>query len=271
MRWEGIVTEQGPRPQIHCAIADGVAVLTIANRRRMNALTAAMWQQLPEHIHQADQNPEVRVVLVRGEGESAFSAGADISEFELNRQGNAATAYNDLNHRAFDAILTCAKPTIAMVHGFCLGGGLAIAACCDLRIAGACARFAIPAARLGIGYDPRWLRPLLRLASPAAVKEILFTGHRFNVEEARALGLVNRIVPSTELEGSARALAAEISANAPLTIRAAKASIDQLSQHAGTADIGALDNLVAACFSSDDYVEGRRAFLEIRAPKVRGQ
>lgn len=265
------MTEQAPRPEIRLTVADGVASVMISNPGRMNALTADMWRAIPSLLQQAERDPEVRVVVICGDGQRAFSAGADISEFETNRQGDAAAAYNDLNHRAFDALQECPKPTIAMIHGFCLGGGLAVAACCDLRIVDEQAQFAIPAAKLGIGYDPRWLKPLLRLASPANVKEILFTGRRFNVTEARAIGLVNRVVPAAELVSVVRALAADIAANAPMTIRAAKASIDALARPPDTADLARLDDLVAACFTSDDYAEGRRAFMEKRAPKFRGR
>ena len=157
-------------------------------RRRMNALTAAMWQALPGHIKTANGDPEVRVIVLRGAGTKAFSAGADISEFESARTGDAAKIYDTLNDNAFTALISCPKPTIAMIHGFCLGGGLGLALCCDLRIGDDASQYAIPAAKLGIGYNARWIRPILAAVPPARAKELLFTGRRFRVGGSRSDG-----------------------------------------------------------------------------------
>ena len=158
-----------------------------------------------------------------------------------------------------------------MIHGFCLGGGLGVALCTDIRLADDKAEFAIPAAKLGLGYNARWVRPLLAAVPPSRAKEMLFTARRFKVAEAAAMGLVSRFVPTSELEAATRALAAEIAANAPLTVRAAKRTIDELVRHPETPDIAALDAAVAACFASEDYAEGRRAFLEKRKPRFQGR
>lgn len=248
-----------------------VAWLIADNPGRMNSFTAAMWAEVPEAVARAVADPAVRVIVVRGAGTNAFSAGADISEFETARAGAAAAHYDGLNHAAFDALRRCSKPTIAMIHGYCLGGGLAVALCCDMRYADAQAQFSIPAAKLGLGYDQRWIRPLLAAVPPARAKEILFTGRRFPASEAQAMGLVNRIVPRGELEAFTRALADEIGGNAPLTIRAAKASIDALSQTPAAANSADLDAMIAACAASADYAEGRRAFLEKRKPRFEGK
>ncbi len=247
-----------------------VALLTAANPQRMNAMTAAMWRMLPDHVARAETDPAVRVIVVRGEGARAFSAGADISEFATARTGEAAAAYDDLNNAAFAALLGCSKPTIAMIHGHCLGGGLAIALCCDLRLADEAAQFAIPAAKLGIGYNPRWMTSLLAAVRPAQAKEIMFTGRRFDAAEALAMGLVNRVVAPPALAVEVEKLAAAIGENAPLTIKAAKRTIDELSRRPAT-DLAALDALVKECFESHDYAEGRRAFLEKRRPKFEGR
>jgi enoyl-CoA hydratase/carnithine racemase len=256
--------------QIAFAIASGVATLTIANPARRNAMTAAMWGALPGLLARAVADADVRVIVLRGAGQQAFCAGADISEFESARAGEAVAAYDALNHAAFEALSGCPKPTIAMVHGFCMGGGLGLALACDLRIADTAAQFALPPAKLGLGYNPRWIGPILRAISPADAKLLLFTGRRIPAEHALTMGLVTKLCEADDLEVVTMSLAAEIAANAPLSVKAAKAMVDQLSAAGARADMAALDAMVAACFASADYAEGRRAFLEKRTPVFRG-
>jgi enoyl-CoA hydratase len=258
-------------PDLVLEIDGPIAWIVARNPARMNAYTAGMWGKIPEHIAAAENNTAVRVIVLRGAETRAFSAGADISEFENARTGDAAADYDRLNHEAFSALLSATKPIIAMIHGFCLGGGLGIAACADLRIADQKAQFAIPAAKLGLGYNHRWVPPLLALAQPSFIKEMLFTGRRFSAAEALQIGLVNRLVDTEALELAVRSLAKEIAANAPLTVRAAKLTIDELVRHPETADAAKLDAAVQACFASADYAEGRRAFLEKRKPVFTGQ
>jgi enoyl-CoA hydratase len=248
----------------------GLAILVLDNPARLNALTSGMWASVPRLIGEADADAAVRVIVIKGAGGKAFSAGADISEFDTARTGDAVQIYDALNHAAFEALLGARKPTVAMIEGFCLGGGLGIAACCDLRLANREATFAIPAARLGLGYHPRWVRTLLTLAPPASIKELLFTGRRFTADDALAMGLVNRVYSGEALETETRALAETIAANAPMTIRAAKAAIDELTARPESADIARLEALVKACFESADYAEGRRAFAEKRKPAFNG-
>lgn len=247
------------------------AWIEIANPGRKNAMTAAMWQSFPALVGRAVDDGEVRALIVRGAGREAYSAGADISEFESARTGEAAPAYDNLNEQAFQALSHCPKPTISMIHGFCLGGGLAVALSTDIRLADAVSQYAIPAARLGIGYNARWMRPILAALSPAGAKEMLFTGRRFSASEALAMGLVSRVFHADDLEPATRTLAAEIAANAPLSVMTAKRTIDEFVRHPENPDIAELDRLVAACFSSADYAEGRRAFLEKRKPIFEGK
>lgn len=247
------------------------AWITLDNAARMNAMTAAMWQTLPGLVARAVADEDVRVVILRGAGDKAFCAGADISEFETARTAENAAHYDALNDAAFQALTHCPKPVIAMIHGFCMGGGLAIALCCDLRLADDASQFAIPAAKLGIGYNARWVRPILAAVPPASAKEMLFTGRRYSSGEAAAIGLVSRVVPSSELETTVRALAGEIAANAPLTVMTAKRTIDEIVRHPEDPDMDALDEWVTHCFKSDDYIEGRRAFIEKRKPMFKGK
>ncbi len=215
-------------PELRLERDGDIGFVIASNPARMNAFTAGMWKSVPEVIAAAVADPAIRVIVLRGAGTRAFSAGADISEFDSARAGDAAAAYDALNDAAFRALSGCPKPTIAMIHGFCLGGGLAIALCADIRLADDVAEFAIPAAKLGLGYNARWVRPLLAAVPPAKAKEMLFTGRRFKVAEAIAMGLVNTAVPAEELDAKTRALAGDIAANAPLTVRAAKRTIDEL-------------------------------------------
>ena len=265
------MADEPSTPTLRLERDGGLAWIVFSNVERMNALNAAMWARLPELVAEAEASSEVRVIVLRGEGMRAFSAGADISEFQTARTGDNAKSYDALNHAAFEALSSAVKPTIAMIHGFCLGGGLGLAACCDLRLADDKSTFAIPAAKLGLGYNPRWLRPLLAIARAPFVKELLFTGRRFQSDDAYAAGLVNRITAPDDLERLVREIAGMISGNAPLTIQAAKLAIDELTRNPEHPDTARLDAAVERCFESDDYAEGRAAFLEKRKPVFRGK
>jgi enoyl-CoA hydratase len=245
--------------------------ITFNNPARMNALNTAMWAALPGLVQDAESDDDARVVVLRGAGNKAFSAGADISEFGTARTGDAARAYDELNHAAFGAVMECAKPTIAMISGYCMGGGLELALCCDLRYADTNAVFSIPAAKLGIGYNPRWIRPLLSSLSASQAKEILFTGRRFTAEEGLAMGMVSRLCAPDRLEDETRELVTMIAENAPLSVMTAKRCIDEFQRAPENPDMAALDTLVEACFDSKDYEEGRLAFTEKRKPVFRGK
>jgi enoyl-CoA hydratase len=256
--------------RIETAVEGPIGWLVFDNQKRRNAMSLGMWRGVSDALTAFAADPAIRAVIMRGAGEAAFVSGADISEFEANRNdAPAAAAYAAATDGAWHALETFDKPLIAMIRGFCFGGGLAIAMKADLRIAAEGALFAIPAARLGIAYPPHSVRDLVSLAGPAAAKEILFTGHRMVATEALRLGLVNRVVPENHLEAETKVLCATLASNAPLSIRAAKEVIDQIAR--GAPDPVRVKQLVADCFDSADYAEGRRAFLDKRRPLFTGR
>ena len=234
---------------------------------RRNAISVEMWDEIPRAAYALARDERVRVVLLRGAGEEAFVSGADISEFERARSGAESGEYERRNQAAFAALAELDKPVVAMLHGFCVGGGCALALCADLRWAADDASFAIPAARLGLGYPLAGLRALVSVVGPAHAKEILFTARRFGAAEAREMGLVNAVVPKAELEAEVRSLAGAIAANAPLTLRALKRAVRELGRDAAERDDKETARQVRACFESEDYREGVRAFLEKRQPR----
>lgn len=239
---------------------------------RRNAISAGMWAAIPAAAKELDADPDIRVVILRGAGDLAFVSGADISEFEDKRTGAAqAIAYEGDTGRAFAALMQIAKPVIAMIHGFCVGGGMATALAADLRYSADDGVFAIPAARLGLGYHESGIRALVDLVGPAAAKEIFFTARRLNAEEALRLGLLTEVAPKAELEERVRERAGQIAANAPLTLHSVKRIVREIARDPDQVDRTAIQESITRCFESDDYKEGVRAFLEKRRPVFRGQ
>ena len=259
--------------QLLVETAGAVGRIVFNNPRKHNALTVAMWRALPAALDRLEADPAVRAIVLEGAGERAFVSGADISEFAARRASAAdVAAYDRLAEGATERLRMAGKPTLAMIRGYCMGGGLGLAIACDMRIAGAGACFAIPAARLGVGYRIGSLKLLVDLVGPAFAGEILLTARRFTADEAARIGLVNRTVPDAALADTVAEYCAVLAGNAPLSMRASKRMIAELARSgAAGVDSALCDALVTACFESADYTEGRTAFMEKRLPRFTGR
>jgi enoyl-CoA hydratase len=256
---------------VHCD-ASGVAWITLDNPAKMNAMNLAMWQSLADALARLQADASVRCCVLTGEGDKAFCTGADIGQMDAMRGGADASAeYDRITKHTLARLHAFDKPIVAMVSGYCMGAGVALAAACDLRFAAEGARFAIPSAKLGIAYYHQGVKRLTELMGPANTARLLFTGERFNAEEMLRRGLLDEVLPQEQLAQRVLALASAIAANAPLSIAAAKFAIRAAN---GCEEAGIAAQLAAheqACASSEDHAEGRRAFLEKRAPVFQGQ
>jgi enoyl-CoA hydratase/carnithine racemase len=242
-----------------------IGLMTFNNPARFNAVSMEMWEGVVEILADFARDEAIRVVVVTGAGGKAFVSGADISEFEDARSSvDAVEKYAKAVDDAYNGLQQFAKPTIAMINGYCIGGGAGLAVCCDLRICSDNARFAIPAAKLGLGYGYDHIRKLTDLVGPSFAKEIFFTARQFNAEEALAMGLVNRVVSGAMLEAYVENYAATIAANAPLTIAQVKHTVGEILKDPADRDLDACAEMVKKCFDSADYAEGRQAFMEKR-------
>lgn len=248
----------------------GVAMLTLNRPDKLNALTKALWRELGEAVRALDADEGVRCVILRGAGERAFSPGNDISEFETERSTAAqARSYGALMHETLAALRDCRHPTIALVHGVCVGGGLELAACCDVRICGASSRFGVPVAKLGLVMAHAELEALLAIAGRATVLELLLEGRILDANEALAKGLVTRVVADARVDEEARETAQRIAAGAPLVHRWHKAFLRALEERRPLS-VAERDEAYA-CFDTRDFAEGRRAFLAKETPRFEGR
>ena len=246
--------------------------ITFNNPARRNAVSLEMWEALAIILKDFQKDNQIRTVVLKGAGGKSFVSGADISEFDKKR--NSAAASEEYSKKAAESqrmLYKLDKPLIAMIQGYCIGGGLAVALNADIRFATEESVFGIPAAKLGLGYGYGGVKMLMDLVGPSNAKDILFSARFLTAEEALRIGLINRIVPRNELEKAVREYAGLITGNAPLTIRAAKASAREALKNPEKRDMEKITKLVNACFDSEDYAEGRKAFMEKRKPVFKGK
>ena len=248
-----------------------VGYVTFNNPERHNAVSLDMWKMAGEMLDDFRSDDNIKVVVVTGAGGKAFVSGADISRFEKERSSeDAVKHYNEVVDKSYRAFHEFPKPVIAMIRGYCIGGGMGLATCCDLRIATEGSKFAVPAAKLGLGYAYPGLKRLVDVVGPSFAMEIFYTARQFTAAEALEMGLVNRVLPDGELESYVKNYADTISGNAPLTIRAVKAVVSEMMKDESKRDLKRAQDAVDACFKSRDYEEGRKAFMEKRKPVFTG-
>src|SRR3984893_363532 len=253
-------------------VADGVGIITFNNPEKRNAMSLDMWEGFGHALIELRDDPDVRVVILVGAGDKAFVSGADISQFEKNRHNAQASEEYSRRSAAQRALLAnYPKPTIAGIRGFCLGGGMQVAMMSDIRIAAEDSRFGIPAAKLGIAYGYDGLKHLVSLVGPSWARLIMYTGMRIESAEALRIGLVDRVVPDAELWDATMEIARTISGNAPLAIKAAKITIAQVLKDESHRDMDAIKKIGTDCMDSEDFREGRRAFMEKRKPQFHGR
>lgn len=255
---------------VSISVEGGIARLVLTNPERRNAISSAMWHALSTFAAQAASRSDIRVALLRGEGTLAFSGGADISDFSAARSdASGAQSYDELVESACAAIEAIPFPVVALVHGACVGAGAALAASCDLRIAAENAFFAIPAARLGLGYDPRGVARLVRAYGAQTVRQLFYGAERLDARRAFELGALEHLAAPEEVDALADRLVGRIAENAPLTLRAAKLSI-RAATGAGGQVAAEARRLTTLANGSADYREGRLAFAEKRSPRFTG-
>jgi enoyl-CoA hydratase/carnithine racemase len=254
------------------SVTEGVGVITFNNPEKRNAMSLEMWEGLGNALIDLRDNPDVRVVVLVGAGDKAFVSGADISQFEKTRHNAAASEEYSKRSAAQRALLAdYPKPTIACIRGFCLGGGMQVAMLTDIRMASDNSQFGIPAAKLGIAYGYDGLKHLVSLVGPSWARLIMYTGMRIVSAEALRIGLVDRVLPDTELWDATMEIARTISGNAPLAIQAAKLTIAQVLKESDKRDMNAIKDIGNACMDSEDFREGRQAFMEKRKPQFKGR
>jgi enoyl-CoA hydratase/carnithine racemase len=259
-------------PNLLFSVTGPIGWMTFNDPARHNAISMDMAEAVPGVIKAFEDSPEVRVVVVRGAGEKAFAAGSNISAFgSVRNDASQNRQYHEINEQAYNAVYRCSRPTIAMINGYCIGGGLDFATSCDIRICSEHSVFAIPAVRLGLGYGYQGQVRMNRIVGPMHGRDIFFSGRKYNAQQALAMGLVHEVVPAEQLQARVEAYALNVAQNAPMTLRALKQGFIELERDERERDMGNAQALIDACFLSADYQEGREAFAQKRSPVFRGQ
>ena len=263
---------QSPTERVETWLDETTLHIRFNNPARHNALSVEMWEAIPALLAFAEQDERVRLVVFSGAGEKAFVSGADISQFEDMRAAREAVArYEVIAEAALMGIYHFSKPTLACIRGYCVGGGVNVAISCDMRIASSDSVFFIPAARLGLGYRHSAMKNLVDLIGPGAAKDLFFTGRKIDAVEAKSLGLISRVCAPDELAKLLAEYTSALAENAPLTIRAAKLVTREILKPAADFNAELCQNAIRSCFESEDYAEGRRAFMEKRKPAFTGK
>ncbi len=251
---------------------NAVGWVIFSNPAKLNAVSQDMWMALPGAIAAFDADPEVRLIVITGDGDKAFISGADISQFENARgSADAQAIYNRAVVEAYAAPVRCSKPVVAKIRGICMGGGLGLAAACDVRFAAADAVFRMPAGRLGLGYNYTGIRRFAQIIGAANTADIFFSARKFDAADALGMGFVNRVLPVADFDREVAAYCAMVAENAPLTLAAAKFAILQTGLDPDSRDLEQAARMIETCFDSEDYREGRRAFMEKRKPSFKGK
>lgn len=259
-------------PEIITRRDDAVVTLLISNPARMNAMSRDMWVQLAEGIRAADADPSVRVVVLRGEGEKSFVSGADISQFaSLRASADAQAEYEKAVNAGYGAPIECSKPVVAAIRGICIGGGLGLAASCDVRICSDDTIFRMPAGRMGLGYSPSGVRRFIAMIGAANTADLFMSARKFGAAEAQRIGFVSQVHAPAQFDAAVAEFVQTIAENAPLTLASAKFSIREALRDPADRDPERASAMAKACFDSEDYREGRTAFMEKRVPQFKGR
>ena len=252
-------------------VEDGIGYITFNNPEKHNAVSIEMWDALENILDDFRENQNIRVIVLNGAGGKSFVSGADISKFDKERSSkDAVLSYNKRTQKVYESLETFPKPTIAMINGYCIGGGLNVAVCCDIRICSEKSKFAMPAAKLSLGYPFSSIKRLFDVMGPGMAKHFMFTAEKISADEALSCGLVQKLVKEEDLELFVNNYASTISKNAPLTIKAMKQIGIEISKNSDDRDLLLCEQLASACFDSEDYKEGRKAFMEKRSANFKG-